>query len=193
MREARKSRETKETSVTVSLNLDGNRNVHINTGIGFFDHMLTLFGFHAGIDLEIEASGDLEVDDHHTVEDVGIVLGQTLAEAFRADRGIIRYGNSLLPMDEVLARVVLDVGGRAYLGYGVDLKREQVGTLAAENVEEFFRALVREAQIVLHIDILKPGNTHHEIEAIFKGFGRALRQAVRREEDLDVSSTKGVL
>ncbi len=193
MRTVTKSRETQETSVTISLNLDGDRKVDVRTGIGFFDHMLTLFGFHAGIDLQVEATGDLEVDDHHTVEDVGIVLGQALKEALSVDQGIVRYGSALLPMDEVLARVVIDAGGRAFLGFDADLKREHVGELATENVEEFFRAVVRESAVTLHMDILKPGNTHHEIEAIFKGFGRALRQAVRPEENLDVASTKGTL
>jgi len=193
MRETTHSRETNETSVEVSLNLDGNRNIEVETGIGFFDHMLTLMGFHAGIDLTIHADGDLEVDDHHTVEDVGIVLGQALEKTLGSDHGIARYGSMLLPMDEVLVRVVLDLSGRAYLDYDLPVKRERIGELSTENVEEFFRAVSREAKMTLHIDALKQGNDHHQIEAAFKAVGRALKQAVRLEEGLDVASTKGAL
>jgi imidazoleglycerol-phosphate dehydratase len=193
MRKVALQRKTGETEIELALNLDGSGKADINTGVAFLDHMLTLFAFHGSFDLEISATGDLEVEDHHTVEDVGIVLGQALEQALAKDQGFIRYGSFMLPMDEVLARVVLDASGRAFLHFHAEFKREMLGTLATENVEEFFRALVRESKMTLHIDILTGGNDHHQVEAIFKGFGRALRQAVVLDPDIEIASTKGVL
>jgi len=193
MRKTTKSRETGETNVTVTLNLDGQGKTAIDTGIPFLDHMLTLFGFHGSFDLEIRASGDLDVDDHHTVEDVGIVLGGALKELIGQNAGLVRYGTFLLPMDEVLARVAIDISGRSYLHYSAEYSREKVGTLSTENVQEFFRALVRESGITLHLDILTPGNDHHQVESLFKGFGRALRIAVTDDPSQKVTSTKGVI
>lgn len=193
MRKASQERKTRETAVEVDLHLDGTGQTDIVTGVPFLDHMLELFGFHGRFDLRINATGDLEVDDHHTVEDVGIVLGSVLRECLESDPGIERYGASLLPMDEVLARVVVDASGRAYLQYHLDLQRERIGTLSMENVREFFSALVRESRITLHIDILESGNDHHQVEAVFKGFGRALKQAVAQVPEVGVASTKGTL
>lgn len=193
MRKTTLERETRETTVEVELDLDGAGNTDIDTGVPFLDHMLELFGFHGRFDLRIKATGDLDVDDHHTVEDVGIVLGSVLRELLDSEPGIERYGVSVLPMDEVLARVVVDASGRAYLKYQVALQRERIGSLSMENVREFFSALVRQSHITLHIDILEGGNDHHQVEAVFKGFGRALRQAVALVPEMKVASTKGTL
>lgn len=193
MREATIKRETTESKIEITLNLDGEGNANIDTGIPFFDHMLNQLAFHGKVDLEISAKGDLEVDDHHTVEDVGIVFGQVLLKCLGDKMGMVRYGSFLLPMDEVLARVVLDASGRSYLRYNVEYQREKIGTLSTENVLEFFRAVVRESRITVHIDILESGNDHHQVEAIFKGFARALRQAVRIDENSGIPSTKGTL
>jgi len=193
MREATITRETTESTIEITLNLDDEGTAKIDTGIPFFDHMLNQLAFHGNVDLEISAKGDLKVDDHHTVEDVGIVFGQVLVKCLGDKTGIVRYGSTLLPMDEVLARVVLDASGRSYLRYNVEYQREKIGTLSTENVLEFFRAVVRESNITLHIDILEPGNDHHQVEAIFKGFARALRQAVRIDENSGIPSTKGTL
>jgi len=193
MREATITRETTESAIKITLNLDGKGNAKIETGVPFFDHMLNQLAFHGNFDLEISAKGDLEVDDHHTVEDVGIVFGQALVKCLGDKTGILRYGSFLLPMDEVLARVVLDVSGRSYLRYNVEYQREKIGTLSTENVLEFFRAVVRESRITLHIDILESGNDHHQVEAIFKAFSRALRQAVSINSNSGIPSTKGSL
>ncbi len=193
MRKVAIQRKTGETEIELALNLDGSGKSDVKTGVAFLDHMLTLFAFHGNFDLEISATGDLDVEDHHTVEDVGIVLGQAIQQAFAKDQGFVRYGAFLLPMDEVLARVVVDASGRAFLHFDAAFQREMLGTLATENVEEFFRALVRESKMTLHIDILRPGNDHHQVEAIFKGLGRALKQAAVLDPDTDIASTKGVL
>lgn len=193
MRKSTVTRKTSESDITVNLNLDGQGEAKIDTGVPFFDHMLTQVAFHGELDLEISAKGDLEVDDHHTVEDVGIVFGQALVESLGDKKGITRYGSSLLPMDEVLARVVIDVSGRSCLVYNVEYRREMIGALSTENVQEFFRAVIRESGITLHVDILTPGNDHHQVEAIFKGFGRALREAITVNPDRDIPSTKGSL
>ena len=177
-RTASLSRDTKETSISCTMNLDGTGTSAIQTGIGFFDHMLTLFSFHSGIDLTLHANGDLQVCDHHTVEDCGIAMGACLKEALQDKRGIERYGSMLLPMDEVLAQVVLDISGRSFLVYNCELKRDTIGTFACEMVEEFLRAFAFQAGITLHVNVLYGTNDHHKVEAIFKALGRAVKTAV---------------
>jgi imidazoleglycerol-phosphate dehydratase len=191
MRKTKIDRKTHETEIKADVNLDGTGKANINTGIGFFNHLLTLFVFHGDFDVELQSSGDLEVDDHHTVEDVGIVLGRALRQLCDNKKGLKRYGFFILPMDEVLARVVLDISGRAYLHYNTQFKYEKIGHLTSETLQEFFRALVRESGITLHLDILTPGNDHHQAEALFKCFGKALRMAVQRDENEGIPSTKG--
>ena len=185
-------RNTKETQIKLSLNLDGNKNILMDTKIPFFDHMLTLFAFHAGFDLEIICNGDIGVDDHHTVEDVGIVLGEAVKEALGDKLGINRYGMMYLPMDEALSRTVIDISNRPFLFYKATYERISIGSLSLENVKEFFRAFSSEARVSLHIETLYGDNDHHKVESIFKGFGRALKEATRIIGS-DVSSTKGVL
>lgn len=192
MRQIEKKRETKETSIYAKINLDGNGNSHVDTGIGFFDHMLTLFSFHSGMDLQLEAKGDLQVCDHHTIEDCGILLGSAVKEALGNRVGIARYGSITLPMDEVLCNVTLDISGRPYLVFHCEFHREQVGSMSCEMVEEFFRAFCVSAGITLHINVLYGKNDHHKIEAIFKSFGRTLKQATRIESN-QMPSSKGVL
>lgn len=192
MRIAEKNRTTKETEISCTLQLDGTGKSDIHTGIGFFDHMLTLFAFHSHMDLTLCAKGDLDVCDHHTVEDCGILLGECLKEALGDKRGIERYGSMLLPMDETLAEVVLDISGRSFLVYDCELKREMIGGFSCEMVEEFLRAVAFNAGITLHIRVPYGTNDHHKIEAIFKAFGRALRKAVKITGD-ELPSTKGKL
>lgn len=192
MRQTEKKRETKETSIYAKINLDGNGKSEIDTGIGFFDHMLTLFSFHSGMDLHLEAKGDLEVCDHHTIEDCGILLGIVVKEALSDKVGIARYGSITLPMDEVLCNVSLDISGRPYLVFHCEFQREQVGCMSCEMVEEFFRAFCVSSGITLHINVLYGKNDHHKIEAIFKAFGRTLKQATRIESS-QMPSSKGVL
>ncbi len=192
MRTAEKRRTTKESDIYIKLNLDNQEDTKISTGIGFFDHMLELFAFHAGISLQIEAKGDLHVCDHHTVEDCGIVLGECIKAALGDKKGIQRYGSFLLPMDETLAQVALDLSNRAYLVYQADIKRDMIGTFSCEMVSEFFRAVVNQAGITLHINVLYGENDHHKLEAVFKGFGRAFREAIRITSDA-LPSTKGML
>jgi imidazoleglycerol-phosphate dehydratase len=192
MRTAKISRNTKETNIELALNIDGMKNIEINTGIGFFDHMLTLFAFHGGFDLNVKVIGDINVDDHHTVEDVGIVLGQAFYKAVGDRIGINRYATFYVPMDESLSRVVIDVSNRPALVFKATFNRSIVGTFATENVLEFFKAFTNESKINLHIENLYGENTHHQIESIFKAFGRALKEAIKITSD-DVSSTKGVL
>jgi imidazoleglycerol-phosphate dehydratase len=189
---ATKERTTKETAIQLELNLDGNRTISVATQIPFFDHMLTLFAFHAGFDLSLIATGDVAVDDHHTVEDVGILLGQALLEALGDKRGINRYGLSYLPMDETLARSVVDLSNRPYLYYVASFQRIAIGGLSLENVKEFMRAFSTEARLNLHIEVLYGDNDHHKVEALFKALGRALREAVSITGDA-INSTKGVL
>ena len=165
----------KETSIKISIDLSGEQITSIKTGVGFLDHMLTLFSFHSGISCQIEVQGDNEVDDHHTTEDVGIVLGQLLLEAIKDRQSFTRYGSFYIPMDETLARVVTDISGRPYLSFNAQFSKEKVGTFDTELVEEFFRGLVINARLTTHIDLLRGGNTHHEIEAIFKAFARSLK------------------
>ncbi|MDO9629833.1 MAG: imidazoleglycerol-phosphate dehydratase HisB [Acholeplasmataceae bacterium] len=185
-------RNTLETKIKMSLNLDGNKIINVNTGVPFFDHMLTLFAFHAGFDLDLYCDGDLSVDDHHSVEDVGIVLGEAVKEALGDKLGINRYGMMYLPMDEALSRAVIDISNRPFLFYKATFERVSIGLLSLENVKEFFRAFTSEARVSLHIETLYGDNDHHKVESIFKGFGRALKEATRVISN-DVSSTKGVL
>lgn len=192
MRSATIKRSTKETTIEAQLTLDGSGKCNIQTGIGFFDHMLTLLAFHANIDLQLKAQGDLEVCDHHTIEDIGIVLGDLILEALGDKKGIQRYGNRFIPMDETLAQVTLDISGRAYLVYNCNLRRESIHTFSCEMVPEFFRALANHAGITLHINVPYGENDHHKIEAIFKAFARALKEAVCITSDR-LPSSKGVL
>lgn len=193
-RNAKVERNTTETQISLEINLDGKGKYNIATGIGFFDHMLELFAKHALIDLKIEAKGDLRVDEHHTVEDVGIVLGQALREALGDKKGIERYG-FLLPMDETLAEVALDLGGRPFLVWNVDFKREMIGEMPTELFEEFFRAVADNLQANLHVNLKYGKNEHHMAEGIFKAFARAMRFAVMRDERMKdlLPSTKGKL
>lgn len=191
VRYAELDRETSETHIQVVLDLDGGTRRDILTGIGFFDHMLELFAFHGQVDVGIGAEGDLEVDDHHTVEDTGIVLGKAIREALAAGEGIVRYGTATLPMDEALVLVALDISGRGQLHWDVEFKRERLGDLATENIREFFRALCAHAGITLHIRKIAGQNDHHVCEAIFKAFGRALFEATRVTERRGTVSTKG--
>lgn len=191
---SQKERETKETDIKVEVNLDGEGKCNIDTGIGFFDHMLNLMAVHGGMDLKVKAEGDLNVDCHHTVEDVGITLGTCLKEALGDKVSIKRYGTAYTPMDESLAFVSLDISGRAYLVFDGEFTVDRVGDLDTEMVEEFFRALAFNAGITVHIKIMYGKNNHHKIEAIFKAFGRALKEAMTIDEKIKgVMSTKGVL
>ena len=192
VRHAEMSRETKETTVSVSLTIEGSGTTSVSTGIPFFDHMLDQLGKHAGFDLSIEAKGDLEVDLHHTVEDVGIVLGNALREALGDKRGVRRFANALVPLDEALVEVALDLSGRPFLVYAVDPISEWIGTFDPQLAEEFWRAFAFGAGITLHIRSVAGKNGHHVIEASFKGVARALRDAVK-VEGTGVPSTKGTL
>lgn len=194
MREAVVERETRETQIKLSLNLDGGA-YQIDTGCGFFNHMLELLAAHSGFGLRVQARGDVEVDYHHTVEDVGIVLGQALRRALGDMRGLRRYGQQLLPMDEALVLAVVDVSGRAYLVYDVALPAAKVGDFDTELAEEFFQALTRSAGLTLHCRMLAGHNCHHIIEALFKAVARALRQAVELDaaNPDKIPSTKGVI
>ena len=183
------SRKTKETDINGSIDLYGKGEITVDTGIGFFDHLLQSFAFFAGMDLELSVKGDLQVDDHHSVEDTGIVLGQAIDKYLDRTSPLNRYGFYILPMDEVLTWVTLDISGRSYLDYNVDFTRDKIGELALENIKEFFQALVREAQLTLHIDVLKPGNDHHQAESIFKCLGKAFQQAISLSQK-KVQSTK---
>ncbi len=189
---ATKSRKTNETDIRVSLNLDGKGDRQIATGIPFFDHMLAQLARHGHFDLEIEAKGDLEIDGHHTVEDVGWVLGQALREALGDRRGIVRFGHAYVPLDEALTRVVIDLSGRPYLVYKAEFKSPRIGDLQTELIEEFLKALVQEGRLNLHVENLYGRNQHHIAETIFKATARALYSATRVEH-AQIPSTKGVL
>ena len=195
MRTSDISRVTAETDIRLSLDLDGSGESDIDTGVGFLDHMLTLFAKHARFDLYVKAKGDINVDDHHTVEDVGIVLGQAFAEATGDKKGICRYGSCILPMDEALILCAADISGRDYLGYSLDIPTEKVGTFDTELTEEFWISFVRNARVTLHLRQLAGSNSHHIIEGAFKAAARALRQAVSidREYADEIPSTKGLL
>ena len=188
------NRKTKETDISITLNLDGTGKANINTGIGFFDHMLEGFAKHGFFDLDCTVKGDLHVDGHHTVEDVGIVLGQAIKEAARDKKGIRRYGYFVLPMDETLALCAVDLCGRPYLQFDCNFTVERVGTLETELIHEFFYAVSYAAAMNLHIKMLTEGNNHHMIEAMFKAFAKALDAATGYEPRVtDVLSTKGTL
>ncbi len=192
-RKAALTRKTKETEIKVGWKLDGEGKYTVATGIPFFNHMLELFARHGFFDLEIEARGDTEIDNHHTVEDVGIALGRALKDALADFEGIRRYGHAVVPMDETLCSVTIDVSGRAYLAWNGEIEG-CVGSFDLEVAKEFFLAFVREAKVCLHVNLLYGENAHHRIEAVFKAFGRALRDACAKDEYLKgVLSTKGVL
>ncbi|REJ70164.1 MAG: imidazoleglycerol-phosphate dehydratase HisB [Planctomycetota bacterium] len=193
-RTARIERKTSETEITLSLDLDGSGNSKIATGVGFFDHMLTLLAKHGALDLQIEAQGDLHVDQHHTVEDVGICLGQAIKVALGEKAGIRRYGHFTLPMEETLATVAIDLGGRFTLGFRAEFPAPKIGDFDAALVEEFFQAMAGNALANLHILVHYGRNGHHIAEAIFKATARALRMAVESDERLTgIPSTKGTL
>lgn len=178
-------RKTTETDVKLLLVLDGTGQHDIDTEVPFFSHMLTLFSVHSLCDLKVKARGDITVDDHHTVEDVGICFGQALKQALEDKKGINRYGEATVPMDETLVRVVLDLSGRSYLVYNVELKRERIGNFSVENAKEFFQAVANYGGMNLHIDLIRGDNDHHILEATFKAFGRALKSAVTLESRVE--------
>jgi imidazoleglycerol-phosphate dehydratase len=193
-RVAKIERKTKETEISLSINLDGTGRSSIDSGVKFLDHMLELFARHGLFDLDIKCKGDLEIDDHHTVEDISICLGQAVLSALGDKAGIARYGSSLVPMDETLCRTVIDLSGRSYLVYEVTTSRAQIGNFSVELAEHFWRSFAESARCNLHIDMLRGKNTHHILEATFKATARALRQAVEKDPRiLGVMSTKGVL
>ena len=191
---ARVHRKTKETDVRVELNLDGSGRSQISIGVPFLEHMLELFAKHGLFDLYVKCDGDLEIDDHHSVEDIAITLGQALAEALADKAGINRYGEAIVPMDEALCRAVIDLSGRFYLVYEVQTKRQRIGNFSVELAEHFWRSFAETARLNLHIDCLRGRNTHHILEGTFKASARALRQAVERNPRISgVPSTKGSL
>lgn len=193
-RRASQHRKTRETDIAVSLNLDGTGRCAIATGIPFMDHMLELFGRHGLIDLEIQASGDLAVDFHHTVEDLGLVLGTCLDQALADRKGIQRYGWCLLPMDESLSQVAVDLGGRPFLVYTIANRKRRIRDFDVKLIEEFFRAVVVQARMNLHIQHLYGDEVHHAYESVFKGFARAFRQAVARDtRETGIPSSKGTI
>ena len=192
MRTAVIDRRTAETDIHCELNLDGKGDTRISTGIGFFDHMMTLMAFHGRMDLVLKADGDLDVDDHHTIEDCGIVLGQAFKQALGERTGIARYGSFTLPMDESLASVNLDISGRPYLVFNCEFSRDSIGMMATEMVEEFMRAFAFNAGITLHINLHYGNNDHHKAEAVFKALGHALNVAIAQNSDV-LMSTKGML
>lgn len=195
MRTAEIKRKTSETEIELRLNLDGTGAGKIQTGVGFLDHMLTLFARHGRADLDVICRGDTMVDDHHSAEDIGIVLGMALSKALSDKRGIRRYGSMLLPMDEALVLCALDLSGRSCLRYTAQIPSQKIGTFDTELVEEFFLAVTRAAGMTLHIRQMDGTNSHHIVEAMFKAFGRALREAVSYDESArdEIPSTKGVL
>lgn len=195
MRQATVNRQTAETKIDLTLNLDGTGKSDIHTGVGFLDHMLTLFSRHAGFDLTLSCEGDTYVDDHHSAEDIGIVLGQAFREALGDKTGICRYGDMLLPMDETLILCAVDISGRSCLRFQADFPTEKIGTFDTELVKEFFLGFVRKAELTLHIRKLDGENSHHIAEGIFKAFAHTLRKAAARDEAQNgrVLSTKGVL
>lgn len=194
-RQASVSRNTLETQIQVSVNLDGTGVSRFNTGLPFFEHMLDQIARHGLIDLDITATGDLHIDAHHTVEDVGIALGQALARAWSDKKGIRRYGHAYVPMDEALSRVALDLSGRPGLEMNVEFTRARVGDFDVDLFQEFFQGVVNHAMMTVHIDNLRGRNTHHQVETIFKAFGRALRMAVEFDPRMEgiTPSTKGTL
>ncbi|MCG8484024.1 MAG: imidazoleglycerol-phosphate dehydratase HisB [Clostridia bacterium] len=192
MRMSKIERKTYETDITLELNLDGTGESEIDTGVGFFDHMLTLFSKHGMMDLKLKCNGDIHVDCHHTIEDIGIVMGKAFAECIKDKNGILRYASEFTPMDETLVQTALDISGRPYLVFNADFPQEQVGQFDTEMTEEFFRAFAYYAQVTLHINLMYGKNTHHMIEAIFKSVGRIFNQATKIEGN-EIMSTKGVI
>lgn len=195
MRTAEIKRRTAETDISLYINLDGKGEANISSGVGFLDHMLTLFARHSGFDLSVTCKGDTEVDFHHSVEDIGIALGQAFNSAVGGKKGIRRYGEAVIPMDEALIMTAVDISGRAYLGYGLEIPAEKVGDFDTELCEEFFAAFVREARVTLHIRQLAGKNSHHIIEGAFKSAARSLRAATETDQRFSdsVPSTKGAL
>ncbi len=195
MREVNISRKTKETDINLYINLDGKGNSKIQTGCGFFDHMLELFSRHARFDLNVVCNGDINVDYHHTVEDVGIVLGQAVKKALGDMKGIVRYGTTILPMDESLILTAIDISGRSYLKLDLPTRANKIGDFPVELVEEFFLAFVRHAGITLHVVKMAGTNAHHIVEGAFKSFARSLKNAVSIDKEYanEIPSTKGVL
>ena len=194
MRQGEVRRDTKETQILVSLNVDGAAQADVCTGVGFLDHMLTHVARHGLFDLRVEAKGDLEVDPHHTVEDIGICLGKALNDALKNPTGLMRFGHAAVPMDESLAEVAVDFSGRPFLSFDVAFPHSRVGEFDVELVEEFFRAFAMNARLTLHVVLRYGTNVHHAIEGIFKAFARALAEAVRLDPRIhDVPSTKGTL
>ena len=195
VRQASVSRETLETQIAVTVSLDGTGKCSLDTGLPFLEHMLDQIARHGQVDLEIQAKGDLHIDAHHTVEDIGITLGQAFLEAIGDKKGIVRYGHAYVPLDEALSRVVLDCSGRPGLEFHVPFTRASVGEFDVDLIVEFFQGFVNHAKVTLHIDNLRGHNAHHQAETVFKAFGRALRMAVARDPGLmgGSPSTKGVL
>ena len=193
MRTYETSRKTAETDITLALNLDGTGKSTIDTGCGFLNHMLTLFAAHGKFDLTVKCLGDTDVDDHHSVEDIGIVLGQAFQAALGDKRGITRYGSFLLPMDEALIQTAVDISGRSCLCYGLEIPTEKIGTFDTELVEEFFLAFTRNCPMSLHIRQLAGKNAHHIVEGAFKSVARSLKTAVALDGSNEIPSTKGVL
>jgi imidazoleglycerol-phosphate dehydratase len=193
MRTAEINRKTAETDIMLTLNLDGTGKSQVKTGVGFLDHMLTLFAAHGKFDLEVTCQGDTYVDDHHSAEDIGICLGQAFQAALGDKRGITRYGSFLLPMDEALIQTAVDISGRSYLGYGLEIPTEKIGTFDTELVEEFWLAFVRQCPMSLHIRQLAGKNSHHIVEGCFKSVARSLKTAVKSDGTDEIPSTKGVL
>jgi len=195
MRTAEIKRTTKETDIALRLDLDGTGKSEVNSGVGFLDHMLTLFAKHGRFDLELSCNCDTYVDDHRSVEDIGIALGQAFEQALGDKRGIVRYGSFILPMDETLILSAVDISGRSYLNFDLHIPTQKVGTFDTELTEEFFLGFVRNANLTLHLKQLEGKNSHHIIEGAFKAFGRTMKQAVAIDEDFkdEIPSTKGVL
>lgn len=192
MRTYKIERNTLETQIAVEINLDGSGKADIDTGVGFFDHMLMLMAFHGKFDMKVKCLGDTYVDDHHTIEDIGIALGQCVKGALGDRCGIKRYSTVFIPMDEALAQTSIDVSNRPYLVFNAEFADERVGNMTTQMVKEFFRAFVNESRVTLHINLLYGENDHHKIEAIFKSFARALKDAIKIISD-EVASSKGVL
>jgi imidazoleglycerol-phosphate dehydratase len=194
-RTAKITRNTSETQIEVSINIDGTGNASFDTGVPFLEHMLDQISRHGLVDLDIHANGDNQIDDHHTVEDIGIALGMAFNQAIGNKKGIVRYGHAYVPLDEALARVVLDFSGRPGLEMHAEFKRDHVGSFDVDLVKEFFQGFVNHAHISLHLDVIRGDNDHHKIECIFKAFGRALRMAMSMDERMGdvIPSTKGAL
>lgn len=194
-RSASVKRDTLETQISVSVNLDGSGKAKMATGVPFLEHMIDQIARHGLIDIDVVCNGDNQIDDHHTVEDIGITLGQAFSKALGEKKGIVRYGHSYVPLDEALSRVVIDFSGRPGLFMNVDFTQKRIGVFDTELFREFFQGFVNHALVTLHIDCLRGANAHHQIETVFKAFGRALRMAIARDERLGnvTPSTKGVL